>query len=73
MTIKQQVIEEIEEIDNPVALVQLFELIQMIKQNQATNRGNRVLLQFAGCIDDAEAQAMRKIIANEFNNIEGEW
>ena len=33
MAVKQQVIAEIEDIDNPVALVQLFEIIQLTKQN----------------------------------------
>jgi hypothetical protein len=73
MTVKQQLIAEIEDIDNPVALVQLFEIMQLIKQNISNLKGNQVISQFAGCLDDADAQDMRDIISNEFNKIEGEW
>jgi hypothetical protein len=73
MTVKQQLIAEIEGIDNPIALVQLFEIIQLVKQNLSKTKSNSLLLQFAGCLDDADAQDMRHIIANEFNKIEGEW
>lgn len=73
MTVKQQLIAEIEDIDNPIALAQLFEIIQLVKQNLSKNQSNRLLLQFAGCLDDEEAQEMRDIIADEFNKIEGEW
>ncbi len=71
MTVKQQLIAEIEEIDNPIALVQLFEIMQLLKQNIAKN--NHFLSRFAGCLNDADAQDMRNIISHEFNKIEGEW
>jgi hypothetical protein len=71
MTIKEQLIAEIEAIDNPITLVQLFEIMQLIKQNITKN--NNFLSQFAGCLNDADAQDMRNIISHEFNNIEGEW
>jgi len=29
-------------------------------------------MQFAGCLDDEDAEAMRTTIDNEFNKIEGE-
>lgn len=73
MTVKQQLIAEIEDIDNPIALAQLFEIIQLIKQNLPKTQSNSLLLQFAGCLDDKDAQEMRHIITNEFNKIEGEW
>lgn len=73
MTVKQQLIAEIEGIDNPVALVQLFEIIQLVKQNITKTQSNHLLSQFAGCLNDSDAQEMRNIITNEFNKIEGEW
>ena len=73
MKIKQQVIAEIEDIDNPITLVQLFEIIQLIKQNMVKNQTNHLLYQFAGCLNDTDAQNMRDIITHEFNKIEGEW
>lgn len=72
MTVKQQLIAEIEDIDNPIALVQLFELMQLIKHN-IRHTSNQVIAQFSGCIDDTEAQEMRSIINQEFSHIEGEW
>lgn len=73
MTVKQQLISEIEGIDNPMALAQLFEIMQLVKQNLPKAENDSLLVQFAGCLDDADAQDMRQIIANEFNKIEGEW
>ncbi|MGZ8191058.1 MAG: hypothetical protein ACXWTS_07480 [Methylococcaceae bacterium] len=69
MTVKQQLIAKIEDINNPVALVQLFEIIHLIKQNSTKTKTNSLFLQFAGCLDDTDAQDMRNIITNEFNKI----
>lgn len=71
MTVKEQLIAEIEDIDNPITLVQLFEIMQLIKQNIPKN--NNVLSKFSGCLNDEDAQELRNIISNEFNTIEGEW
>jgi hypothetical protein len=71
MTVKEQLIAEIEDIDNPITLVQLFEITQLIKQN--ITRNNTLLSRFAGCLNDEDAQDMRNIVSNEFNTIEGEW
>ena len=71
MTVKAQLIAEIEEIDNPIALVQIFEIMQLIKQNITKN--NTLLSKFSGCLSDDYAQDMRSIVNNEFNAIEGEW
>jgi hypothetical protein len=71
MTVKQQLIAEIEGIDNPITLVQLFEIIHTFKQGIAKN--NNLLSKFVGCLNDADAQELRGIIGNEFNTIEGEW
>jgi hypothetical protein len=73
ITVKQQLIAEIESIDNPVALVQLVEIIQLVKQNMTKTKSNHLLFQFAGCLNDSDAQEMRNIITNEFNKIKGKW
>jgi hypothetical protein len=74
MMVKQQLIAEIEGIDNPTTLSQLFEILQLVKQNiQIQPKQNNSVMQFAGCLDDDDAQAMRTTIDTEFNKIEGEW
>ena len=74
MIVKQQLIADIETIDNPTTLSQLFEILQLVKQNiQTRPKQKNPVMQFAGCLDDEDAQAMRTTIDNEFNKIEGEW
>jgi anionic cell wall polymer biosynthesis LytR-Cps2A-Psr (LCP) family protein len=74
MTVKQQLIAEIESIDNPTTLSQLFEVLQLVNQNiQTQTKRKNPVMQFAGCLDNDDAQAMRTTINNEFNKIEGEW
>ncbi len=74
MMVKQQLIAEIETIDNPTTLSQLFEILQLVKQNiQIQPKQKSPIMQFAGCLDDDDAQAMRTTIDTEFNKIEGEW
>jgi hypothetical protein len=72
MTVKQQLIAEIERIDNPVTLVHIFEIMQCMMQPAPKIKTNPILT-FAGCLDDDAAHDMRNCIANEFNRIEGEW
>ncbi len=57
MTVKAQLIAEI---DNPIALVQIFEIMQLMKQNITKN--NTLLFKFAGCLSDEDAQDMRRTI-----------
>ncbi len=74
MMVKQQLIAEIESIDNPATLSQLTENLQLVKQNiQTQPKRKNPVTQFAGCLDNDDAQAMRTTIDNEFNKIEGEW
>jgi hypothetical protein len=71
MMVKQQLIAEIETIDNPTTLSQLFEILQLVKQNiQIQPKQKNPIIQFAGCFDDDDAQVMRTTIDNEFNKIE---
>ncbi len=64
MTVKQQLIEEI---DNPITLVQLFEIMQLIKQN--SGKHNTLINRFAGYLNNADAQEIRDIVDNESNKI----
>lgn len=74
MMVKQQLIAEIETIDNPTTLSQLFEILQLVKQNILSQpKQKNPVMQFAGCLNDEDAQAMRTTIDKEFNKIEGEW
>lgn len=73
MNVKQQLIAKIEHIDNPIALVQLFEIMQLMQYNLPHLKDNAIISQFAGCLNDTDAQEMRNIINHEFNQIEGEW
>ncbi|MGH8474500.1 MAG: hypothetical protein ACRERV_11075 [Methylococcales bacterium] len=73
VTVKQQLITEIEHIDNPIALVQIFEFMQLIKQNIGKPADNLVVSQYAGCLNGDDAIDMRDNIAKEFDKIEGEW
>ena len=72
MTVKQQLIAEIEQIDNPITLVQLFEIMQLITQTPQRAK-NDLIANFAGCLNDNDAEEMKNIINSEFNKIEGEW
>lgn len=65
MMVKQQLIAEIEAIDDPTTLSQLFEVLQLVKQNiQTQPKRKNPVMQFAGCLDDYDAQAMRTTIDN---------
>lgn len=56
MMVKQQLIAEIEAIDNPITLSQLFEILQLVKQNiQIQPKQKNPVMQFAGCLDDDDA------------------
>jgi hypothetical protein len=72
MTIKQQLITEIERINNPVTLVQIFEIMKLLTHTQQQPK-NALISEFAGCLDDESAEQMTAIVDSEFNTIEGEW
>ena len=49
MIVKQQLVAEIEAIDNPTTLSQLFEILQLVKQNmQIQPKEKNPVMQFAG-------------------------
>lgn len=74
MILREQIIKEVNAIADLQLLNQLFEYVQVIKrtENKVTPNRERVL-QLAGSITNEEAEEVRKIINDEFNQIEGEW
>lgn len=72
MFIKDHLISEIEQTDNSTILVELFEILRLLKQHSEKLEPHPVLA-LVGCLSDDEANSMRKTINAEFNHIEGEW
>jgi len=74
MLLKNQILKDINSLDNPQVLNQLFEYLQEVKHSTAKPKPNRdAVLKFAGMLSNAEANKLRKVIKEEFNNTEGEW
>lgn len=68
MTVKQQLIAGIKQIDNPLALVQLFEMMQLMKEMvkitpepQNNHHAIKILEKFSGCLNNADAEEMKYI------------
>ena len=74
MILKEQIIKDINAIADLQLLNQLFEYVQVIKRTETKVTSNRErVLQLAGSITDEEAKEVRKMVNDEFNQIEGEW
>ena len=74
MTIRENIISDIGKIKNPALLNQIFEYIQLLKQNKALKINNiDKVLGFAGTLDNKQTKEIQELIGDEFNNIEGEW
>ena len=74
MTIKEKIVLDIEEMENPSLLNQIQEFITLIKRNVPQNNKNiEEVLSFSGVISDTEALELHNIVDQEFNNIEGDW
>jgi len=73
--IKDKILIDLTAIKSPNLLNQIFEFIQLLKENSAVSQvGNRdEVLAFAGQLSDADAEEIISTVNNEFNNIEGEW
>lgn len=71
MNIRTNIINDIQSF-NPEMLSQAFHFFETLKnKNESFNQFN--WKKYIGCINDDEAENMRKIINEEFNKIEGEW
>ena len=74
MTIRENIIADISKINNPALLNQIFEYIQLVKQNKALKINNKDnVLSFAGSLDNKQAKEIQSLILEEFNTVEGEW
>jgi hypothetical protein len=73
MTLKQQLIAEIESTHDQKILQQLFEFLQTTKEVELPKPNSHLLLKLAGCITDEEAEQMKALINSEFSHIEGKW
>lgn len=74
MTIKEKLIESINNIEDLHVLNQLLELLQSlnISTSQPTSNINQILA-FAGILNKEDTDDFLKVIDGEFNNIEGDW
>lgn len=72
LSVKEQLISEIQGVANLTALVQLFEFWQLLKKHVSTTPSLSIFA-LAGTLDDTEADAMRQLIQAEFQHLEGEW
>lgn len=75
MTVQEKIFMNIQEIGNPKLLYQILKFIELLKQHEDVKpRGNiEKIKKLAGTLPDENAAEMKKIINDEFNNIEGEW
>ena len=74
MELKNHILKDIESIDSPHLLHQVFEYIQSIKQTDSHIKPNREkVIKFAGLLKKEEAKKMMTAVNKEFSKIEGEW
>lgn len=74
MSIREQILSDIQAIQHPQLLHQIYDYLQIIKKTDANLTANRnSVLEYVGIINDADATEMLQIIDAEFNQIEGEW
>jgi len=75
MTIREKILIDLKNIKDPSLLNQIFEFLQLLtKPPIELPKSNKAqVLSFAGSIDRDEAVALKKMVADEFSQIEGEW
>lgn len=72
MSVKETLVNEINELQNPQLLKQFLEYIQKTKKSKPVPNAKKVL-QFAGILTDAASKKISKSVNQSFNKIEGEW
>lgn len=71
--LKQKIISEIEALNNPGVLGQIFDFLRLIRRNISKPKSNgAAVLALAGSISNEDAEEIQNIIDQEFNKIEGE-
>ena len=74
MTIKENILSDINEIGNPALLNQVYEYIQLLKINKSLKIKNQSeVFKLAGSLDAKEAKEISASIDRQFNEIEGDW
>ncbi|MBK7406581.1 MAG: hypothetical protein IPL49_11205 [Saprospirales bacterium] len=74
MTIKEQILQDIQSIGSSRLLFQIWEFIHLLQKNLKKEKGNRdQVLSFAGTLSDEEALAIQADVDAEFSRIEGDW
>lgn len=74
MTIKDQILNDLREIQNLRILYQILEYVRLLRKHIEEERGNiESVLAYAGVLTDEDAEEIRQDIENQFNKIEGEW
>lgn len=74
MTIKDQILNDLREIQNLRILYQILEYVRLLRKHIEEERGNiESVLAYAGVLTDEDAEEIRQDIENQFNEIEGEW
>ena len=72
MTLKQRLLADLQDIQHPWLLQQLYQFVQLLKRTEPRNNREAVLA-FAGTLSDEEAEEMRSAVKEAFDHIEGEW
>ncbi len=73
MTIREQILSDIKDVNNLKLLYQILAFIQILKRNVIEPKGKRDgVLQFAGTLSNEEAKELQKNISDEFSNVEGQ-
>ncbi len=74
MTLKEQILLDLRDIQNPRMLYQIVDFIALLKRNTITLKSNKAqILALVGILPDEDAKEIRMDIDKEFSTIEGEW
>ena len=74
MTIREQIVSDIQSIGNSKVLFQIWEFIHLMRKHVEREKSNRnIVLAFSGTLSDEEAQAISDDVQAEFSKIEGDW
>ncbi len=74
MTIRDQILVDLEKIQNLRILYQILDYIRLLRKNLEVGKGNvDEVLECAGSLPREDAEKIREDLENQFNEIEGEW
>jgi hypothetical protein len=75
MTVREKILADLQQITNPDMLNQILEFLRLITRGtvEQSKSNKELVLGFAGCLTNEEAESMKKLVEEEFNQIEGEW